>query len=107
TRPTVGGTKPAIALSTVVLPHPDGPSSATNSPGVVINVNRRTASTRRSSEPKAMPRSVIAMRPVGPPLTATAACSFLLPAGPPRHAARASPPAQRARQHAAPPDAEH
>ena len=32
---TVGLREPATALSTVVLPQPDGPSSATNSPGVV------------------------------------------------------------------------
>src|SRR5512132_749067 len=35
TRPRVGLSKPASRLSKVVLPHPDGPTMATNSPGAM------------------------------------------------------------------------
>src|SRR6185295_123918 len=105
-RPTVDDTNPATALRTVVLPQPDGPRSATNSPGVVSKVNRRTASTRRSPAPNVMPRSVISIRPVGAPFTATASPSLFL-ARQPRHAPGAGPADERAREHAEHADRQH
>jgi len=38
TRPRVGVTKPAMILSSVVLPHPLGPSSASTSAGRIAMV---------------------------------------------------------------------
>jgi hypothetical protein len=41
----VTGTRPAIALSKVDLPHPDGPSSDTNSPRRTVRLRLFTATT--------------------------------------------------------------
>src|SRR5438552_17735749 len=43
TEPDVASTKPAIICSVVVLPHPDGPSSETNSPFSTDNDSESTA----------------------------------------------------------------
>src|SRR5438132_14004400 len=43
--PAVGCSKPAISLRQVVLPEPDGPSMAKNSPGAI---SRSTVSTART-----------------------------------------------------------
>ncbi len=42
-RPSVGCSKPAIILSSVVLPQPDGPSSEKNSPRRMAKSARSTA----------------------------------------------------------------
>jgi hypothetical protein len=34
--PSVNSINPATRLSVVVLPHPDGPTSATNSPSLIV-----------------------------------------------------------------------
>src|SRR2546423_3377099 len=44
-RPSFGVSKPAISLSSVVLPQPDGPSSAKNSPRSIDKNTRSTAVT--------------------------------------------------------------
>src|SRR5262249_31147503 len=44
--PPLGGSSPAIIRSSVVLPHPDGPSRTRNSPS---RVTRSTPSTARTS----------------------------------------------------------
>ena len=41
--PTLGAMNPAIIRSVVVLPHPDGPSSDTNSPGARASETPSTA----------------------------------------------------------------
>jgi hypothetical protein len=43
--PPLRGSSPATMLSSVDLPHPDGPSSATNSPGPIANETRSIALT--------------------------------------------------------------
>src|SRR5271170_6986580 len=43
--PPLGVTKPAIALSSVDLPQPDGPSSETNSPRRTVRLRLSTATT--------------------------------------------------------------
>ena len=43
--PESGKSKPATAISRVVLPDPDGPSSARNSPGLTSIVTSLTATT--------------------------------------------------------------
>src|SRR5258708_30879728 len=47
--PELGSRNPAIMRSVLVLPQPDGPSSDTNSPGMMARLRCSTAST----EPKA------------------------------------------------------
>ena len=42
-RPASGITSPAIALSVVVLPQPDGPRSVTNCPAAISSVTSSTA----------------------------------------------------------------
>ena len=49
--PAVGGMKPAIMRSVVVLPQPDGPSSDTNSPDASSSEKSSTA----RNEPKFLP----------------------------------------------------
>src|SRR5262245_15104500 len=44
-RPSVGVSKPASMRNSVVLPHPDGPSSAKNSPRAMSSVRASTAVT--------------------------------------------------------------
>src|SRR5829696_4197429 len=53
--PSVGSSKPATIRSVVVLPHPDGPSSARNSPGCTSRSMRSTAT--RSPNRFVTPRS--------------------------------------------------
>src|SRR5579872_6298894 len=48
-RPVVGDTKPAIILSVVVLPQPDGPRSVRNSPSRIASERSRTAHTAVAS----------------------------------------------------------
>ena len=43
--PVLGGAKPAIMRSVVVLPQPDGPSSETNSPFLSSREKSATAAT--------------------------------------------------------------
>src|SRR3989304_5526336 len=45
TSPSVGSSNPAIILSEVVLPHPEGPSIEKNSPSRICIVTLRTALT--------------------------------------------------------------
>ena len=45
-RPASGVSKPAITRSSVVLPQPDGPSSAKNSPSLISSETPSTAVTR-------------------------------------------------------------
>src|ERR1700759_1311541 len=45
TFPPVGWSKPEIRLSSVVLPHPDGPTMATNSPCAISSEKPRNTST--------------------------------------------------------------
>src|SRR4051812_5001012 len=44
-RPSSGRSNPAIILSVVVLPEPEGPSSVKNSPGSISRSTRSTAMT--------------------------------------------------------------
>src|SRR3954467_2755515 len=44
-RPTSGRSNPAISLSVVVLPDPEGPSSVKNSPGAISRSTPSTAAT--------------------------------------------------------------
>ncbi len=44
-RPSLGASKPASMRSSVVLPQPDGPSSAKNSPCRMSSVSASTATT--------------------------------------------------------------
>src|SRR3989338_7038784 len=44
-RPSVGVSKPASILSKVVLPQPDGPSSAKNSPSLTVSETLSTAAS--------------------------------------------------------------
>ena len=46
TSPVVGVKKPAIILRMVVLPHPDGPTSMTNSPGSTVRSMSATRDRR-------------------------------------------------------------
>ena len=46
-RPAEGCTKPAIARSTVVLPEPEGPISASTSPGAMVSVRGFSTSVPR------------------------------------------------------------
>ncbi len=55
--PVVGRMKPAMALRSVDLPQPEGPSRHTNSPPATSNEIWRTASTRSPLRPKVMPTS--------------------------------------------------
>src|SRR3984957_4610064 len=48
TRPRRGGTRPAMTSSSVVLPAPDGPNSASRSPGAMAN-SARTVNCGRST----------------------------------------------------------
>ena len=41
--PTVGSSRPATIRSVVVLPHPEGPSSAKNEPLGIVSVKSSTA----------------------------------------------------------------
>jgi len=43
--PALGRSTPAASRSSVVLPHPDGPSSETTSPGAISRSKSYTAST--------------------------------------------------------------
>ena len=43
TRPAVGSSSPATIRRVVVLPHPDGPSSAKNEPSGTVSVRSSTA----------------------------------------------------------------
>jgi hypothetical protein len=45
TSPSSGSSRPAMMLSSVVLPHPDGPHRATNSPRRMLSHTSRSAST--------------------------------------------------------------
>ena len=63
TSPAVGDSRPAMMLSVVVLPQPDGPTKTTNSPSVTSRLTPLTASvapkrlTIRSSLTPAIPYS--------------------------------------------------
>jgi len=56
-RPAVGVSNPATIRSVVVLPQPDGPSSATSSPDAASSVSSETA--RTSPKRFVRPRSLI------------------------------------------------
>ncbi len=43
--PWLGASRPATIISRVLLPQPEGPSSATNSPALTVNDVAATAST--------------------------------------------------------------
>ena len=61
TAPAVGATKPATTCSSVDLPHPDGPSTATSEPAATSRSipSRATTSSRRSPKTLTMPRASI------------------------------------------------
>src|SRR5215203_4872759 len=63
TRPAVGGTKPATMRSVVVLPQPEGPSSATISPCATSRSTRSTA----VEAPYRLPRASRTRRPITSP----------------------------------------
>ena len=48
--PSVGVSRPATRLSSVDLPQPDGPITATNSPGVIVKSTPRSARTGAPSD---------------------------------------------------------
>ncbi len=48
--PSVGVSRPATRLSSVDLPQPDGPMTATNSPGVIVKSTPRSARTGAPSD---------------------------------------------------------
>src|SRR5581483_4483771 len=66
--PTLGGTKPVIMRSSVDLPQPDGPNSATNSPSRISKLIFSTARIWRCPLPKNLPT----------PLSSTKMLSLLL-----------------------------
>src|ERR1700755_1413153 len=66
TSPSVGVSRPAMMLSSVDLPQPDGPITATNSPGVIVKSTPRSARTGAPSD------SNVLRRPCAPPPTAPA-----------------------------------
>src|SRR5258706_322026 len=51
TAPAVGGHKPVTTFIRVDLPHPDGPTTATNSPGATARVVPSSASVPSPSSP--------------------------------------------------------
>ena len=50
-RPAVGVSRPAIILSVVVLPQPEGPTKVKNSRSPISSDRSRTASTERAPRP--------------------------------------------------------
>src|SRR5688572_4679468 len=71
TVPASGASNPATRRNSVVLPHPDGPSSVRNSPARTSSVTSRTAST----PPKAFRRPCNDTAPRTPESTARTATS--------------------------------
>src|SRR5581483_1551642 len=57
TAPASGATKPAIMFNNVDLPHPDGPTMATNSPSRTLKLTFSTTDKRPLSEAKVFLRS--------------------------------------------------
>src|ERR1043166_9064325 len=53
TFPVVGLSKPESRLSSVVLPHPEGPTRATNSPRAIASEKSRSTSTASNDLPTA------------------------------------------------------
>ena len=51
TSPRVGRSRPATHFRSVVFPHPDGPTTQTNSPSSTSNVTLPTACVARSPVP--------------------------------------------------------
>src|SRR5258705_11287679 len=64
--PLVGGSNPAIRLSNVDLPHPDGPTNTTNSLGCTVKVIFLSASTVFPPEGKAFDTSFNSSAPATP-----------------------------------------
>ena len=62
-RPDVGSSKPPIIRSVVVLPHPDGPSSAKNEPRGISSETRSTARTSANSLTTSTSRTSGAIEP--------------------------------------------
>ncbi len=54
TSPSVGVSSPATMLSSVDFPQPDGPITATNSPGVIVKSTPRSARTGAPSDSKVL-----------------------------------------------------
>ena len=52
TSPSVGESSPAMMLSSVDFPQPDGPITATNSPGLTVKSTPRSARTGAPSDSK-------------------------------------------------------
>src|SRR5947208_10421692 len=63
--PAVGSSSPAMQRNTVVLPHPDGPSSTKNSPSRTSRDRSATACVPPESYVLPRPRSVTDAMPVG------------------------------------------
>src|SRR6266480_1968955 len=61
-RPPERGNSPATTLRIVLLPQPDGPSSATNSPCRTLNETLSTAVNSPPDEPNRLKRPSTAMR---------------------------------------------
>src|SRR5579862_7527128 len=80
-RPTLGFSSAAIMFKTVLLPEPDGPSSATNSPRLTLNVTLRTASIWPAPSWNVLPNPSLAIRGGSPDPTAVMplapSCSYL------------------------------
>ena len=62
--PASGRTKPAIMFMSVVLPQPDGPTMATNSPSRTVKLTSSTTTRRPWSDSKLLlrPRTSILVR---------------------------------------------
>src|SRR3954469_16512935 len=60
--PLLGFTRVAIILSTVLLPEPDGPSNATNSPRRTVKETSRTASIAVPASWNDLPKPLTSMR---------------------------------------------
>src|SRR5579863_7386274 len=75
--PAVSGCNPAMQLSAVDLPQPDGPSSAMNSPRPISRSRLRSAAT-------GSPSAFVKLRHTESSRNRSKECFMLPPAGPPR-----------------------
>src|SRR3954447_22663140 len=78
TSPSVGVSSPAMMLSSVDLPQPDGPITATNSPGVTVKSTPRNARTGAPSDSNVLRSPCVST--TNPVMTAVPTESLISPA---------------------------
>src|SRR6516165_3944730 len=98
TSPSVGVSSPATMLSNVDLPHPDGPITATNSPGVIVKSTPRSARTGAPSDSNVLRRPCVST--TSPAVGATPSTCF--PAMSPTIFAAISPASRRSPMYQSP-----